>query len=285
MLNQLKNYLKLMRVKHWIKNLFIFIPLFFSKNLFNYGSFSETVKIFFIFSLASSLIYIINDMCDIEKDKAHPRKCTRPLASGVIKISSAKIFIIVLVSLFILLAVKSNVLAVSVVIAYIIMNILYSVRLKHEPIIDVLIIAMGFIFRVVAGGFGTGVILSSWLLLTIFSLSTFLGFGKRRNELLLIDQSNQRKVLQYYNVESLDNFTNIFSGMFLIFYCLYSFEGIIPYFYITIPLVVYGLLKYNLLLKDINNEGDPTEILFSDTGIKSVVGLYSLISFFLLYFV
>lgn len=285
MINQLKNYVKLMRVKHWIKNSFIFIPLFFSKNLFNHSSLWETMKIFFLFSIASSIIYVINDIYDIEKDKVHPRKCKRPLASGAIGLKNAKTFSVFLVFIFIALALSSDFNAVLAVIFYIVMNILYSIKLKHQPILDVLIIAMGFILRVVAGGFAANVELSSWLLLTIFSLSTFLGFGKRRNELMMLDEANQRKVLQYYNIDSLDNFTNIFSAMFLIFYSLYSFEGIIPHFHITIPLVVYGLLKYNLLLKDINNEGDPTEILFNDIGIKVVVALYGVVSFLLLYFI
>lgn len=284
-MGSLKDYIKLMRVKHWIKNIFVFIPIVFSRNLFNCNIFYKVCIVFLLFSLASSLIYVINDICDIEKDKEHPRKCNRPLASGKISIYNAKLFVLFLLIIFSFLISKTNIETITVIISYIIMNILYSIRLKHEPIIDVLIIAMGFLFRVIAGGAGAEVSLSSWLLLTIFSLSIFLGFGKRRNELVLLDENNQRKVLEFYNVESLDNFMNMFSGAFLIFYCLYSFENIIPYFYLTIPLVVYGLLKYNLLLKDINNEGDPTEILFNNKGIKIVVGSYGILSLGLLYLV
>lgn len=281
----IENYIKLMRVKHWIKNSFILIPLFFSKNLFNISLILNTLEIFFLFCLGSSLVYIVNDICDVERDRRHPRKCNRPVASGRISESKAKIFAYLIIFLIVIVSYFSNYQSVLIVLAYIIMNMLYSIKPKHQPILDVLIIAIGFMLRVMAGGLAINVPLSSWLMITIFSLSMFLGFGKRRNELINIEMDNHREVLKYYKISSLDSFSTIFSGMFLVFYSLYCFEGIVKHFYITIPLVVYGLLKYSLLLQNENNEGDPTEILLNDTGIKNVCLLYGLIALILLYFV
>lgn len=282
-MNYLKNYFKLMRIHHWIKNVFIFIPLVFSKNLLVTNLVLISIGTFFLFSFGSSIIYIINDICDIEKDRNHPRKCKRPLASGIVSVKEAKILIIILSSLFIILSFLIPLKAVLIVISYIIMNLLYSFKLKNHPIIDVMIIAAGFIFRVFSGGLAIEVEISKWLMLTIFSLSLFLGFGKRRNELISDSPDKKRKVLLYYNLASLNNFINIFATMFLVFYSLYSFEEIVQYFYITIPLVIYGLLKYDLLLQREDIEGDPTEILLHDKGIRIVCVTYVVILIILLY--
>ncbi len=281
----MKNYFKLMRVHHWIKNIFIFIPLVFSKNLLVVEAILATLVTFLLFSFGSSIIYVINDICDIEKDRNHPRKCKRPLASGVISIKKAKILIIVLTILFIILSLVVPLNAVLIVVTYIFINLLYSFKLKNHPIIDVMIIAAGFIFRVFAGGLAIEVEISKWLMLTIFSLSLFLGFGKRRNELISDSPDKKRKVLLYYNLNSLNNFINIFATMFLVFYSLYSFEEIVQYFYVTIPLVIYGLLKYDLLLQREDIEGDPTEILLHDNGIKIVCISYVIILIILLYII
>lgn len=281
----LKNYLKLMRIHHWIKNIFIFIPLVFSRNLFKINFILFSLGIFLLFSLGSSIIYVINDLCDIEKDKNHPRKCNRPLASGKISIREAKFLIFFLIIVFVFLSLTVPISAALIVVIYIILNLFYSLKLKNYPIVDVLIIAAGFIFRVVAGGLAIKVEISKWLMLTIFSLALFLGFGKRRNELISDNSHKKREVLLYYNIDSLNNFINIFATMFLVFYSLYSFEEIVSYFYITIPLVIYGLLKYNLLLQKKDIEGDPTEILLHDKGIRVVCVLYIIILIVLIYII
>lgn len=283
-MNIIKGYFKLMRIDHWIKNIFVFIPLIFSKNLFQIDLLLETLIIFFLFSIGSSIVYV-NDIFDMEKDKEHPRKCNRPLASGKISIAKARILIIFLILTFVGFSLLSSINAIFIVMVYIFMNIFYSIKLKHYVIIDVLIIAAGFIFRVMAGSLAINVFMSKWLILTIFSLSLFLGFGKRRNELINSDIFNQRKVLYYYNLNSLNSFINIFATMFLVFYSLYCFEKIVSYFYLTIPLVIYGLLKYTLLLQKDEIEGDPTEILLNDIGIRVVCILYGIISLILLYLI
>lgn len=279
----MKKYLELMRIKHWIKNIFIFIPIVFSRRIFEFDFFLDGLKTFILFSIGSSLIYIINDICDVEKDKKHPRKCKRVLASGVITIKRAIIFNFFLLIVFIIICCSVKKEVIIVVLLYIIMNIFYSIILKNISIVDVFIIAFGFILRVVAGGIAVEVYLSKWLILTIFSLALFLGFGKRKNEMLNKNFLEQRKVLKSYNIDSLDRFLSIFSTMFLVFYCLYSFEEIIPYFYLTIPFVIYGVLKYNLLLAKENIEGDPTEILLNDMGIRITCLIYIILSLVLLY--
>lgn len=280
---KLKQYIYLMRVKHWIKNVFILIPLVFSRKIFSVSYTLEIMKIFCLFSIASSMIYVINDMFDLEKDKRHPTKCNRPLASGKIKIKEAKILTIILFILFLIMGYFSNKYSLIIILSYILLNIFYSKKLKHIPIIDVMVIAIGFILRVISGSLSINTYMSKWLLLTIFSLSLFLGFGKRKNEITKLDKNDRRKVLEYYNTIILNNYVNIFVTMFLVFYSLYCFEEIIKYFYVTIPIVIYATLKYNLLLSNKENEGDPTEILLSDMGIKISCLIYSIITLILLY--
>lgn len=281
----MKNYIKLLRIKHWIKNFFILIPLFYSKNLFNLEMLVEDLKVFILFSLGSSIIYIINDIIDIDKDRAHPRKCNRPLASGKVTLKEAYILLMIMFLLAIVFSIHINIYSQVIILIYIIMNLAYSFELKNRPILDVLIIAMGFMLRILSGAVAIGVSVSSWLTLTVFALSIFLGFGKRRNEIIIVSEENRRKVLKFYSIISLEGFINIFAGMFLIFYSLYCFDSAQKYFYITIPLVTYGLLKYMLLIREVDSEGDPTEILLNDLGIKVVVLLYILIVFYLLYFI
>lgn len=257
-------YLKLIRIKHWVKNILIFIPLICS-GLINYQNTLACIGGFFAFCFASSFIYVINDIRDIEKDKLHPTKKKRPLASGKIKKSTA-IYIAVLMlilSISINILINNNVLNISlyILLSYIIINILYSFGLKNIAIVDIILLASGFILRVYYGAAIINVEVSDWLFLTILSGSLFLGLGKRKKELITSEKS--RKVLQEYNEAFLDKFQYITLGLMLVFYSLWVIEQDIKYLSFTIPLIIIIFMRYCLIIEK-SDEGDPTTILYQD---------------------
>ena len=278
----MKDYLKLIRVKHWIKNLLIFIPLVCSRHL-NIDNILLCIEGFFSYCFASSFIYIINDIKDIEKDRLHPRKKDRPLPSGKIKKSTA-IFIAILMlilSITINTLINNNFLNTSLyfLLGYIIINICYSLGLKNVAIIDIVILAAGFVIRVYYGASIIEVDVSSWLFLTIMSSSLFLGLGKRKKE--LINNKESRKVLQEYNETFLDKFQYLSLCLTIVFYSLWTIEQSIKYLYLTIPLFIIIFMKYSLNIEK-NDEGDPTTILYQDKLLMGLCFIYGIIMLFLL---
>ena len=206
----MKAYLKLMRVKHWIKNFLIFLPLIFSKNLFNTNYYLILLIGFLCFSLTTSIIYIINDIQDVEKDRKHPKKKERPLAKGIISIKAASIFAIGLAITIILLLwllnfyTNNTIYLIVILLAYVVLNILYSIKLKNVVIFDVVILVSGFLLRVLFGSLLTNIPISNWLYLMIIFCAFYLGFGKRRNEYIKHKGEETREVLKSYNKEFLD---------------------------------------------------------------------------------
>jgi len=178
------NYIHLLRPKHWIKNIFIFAALIFSLNLFNIVKLIASLQSFFAFCLASSFVYIINDIIDIEQDRKHPKKRNRPIASGKISIKNAIIISIVCLIISMAFAYFVNLNTLIIILVYIFVNIFYSIKIKNVVILDVMFIALGFILRMIAGSTAIEVSFSNWILLTTFCISLFLGFGKRRGEIL-----------------------------------------------------------------------------------------------------
>ena len=260
------NYLKLIRVKHWIKNLLIFLPLLFSREI-NSVNILLTILGFFSFSFASSVVYIINDIKDVEKDKIHPVKKNRPIASGVISINNALLILLILliVSFVILFYFLLYNYFISIyIIIYIVLNILYSIKLKNFPLLDVTILALGFLIRVLYGGVLINVEISSWLFLTVLSISFYLGLGKRRNELMVQEKvGNTRKVLKYYNKEFLDKNMYMCLSMAIVFYSLWCKDLNYEYIMWTVPFVILIFMKYSLNIES-NNSGDPVEVVFKD---------------------
>lgn len=266
-------YLKLMRVKHYIKNCFIFIPLIFSLSFVHTELIIKSVVAFVSFSLISSVVYILNDIADVEKDRQHPKKKNRPIASGAISKGQANILALVLfVASLGISYIYLNIATLIIIFAYFIMNLMYSFKLKHVPLIDVFIIAMGFIFRVYAGAFAINVIVSEWLLLTTFAVSLFMGFGKRYGEKQKNTEGTTRKVLESYSVETLRYFMIITMTLTIVFYSLYTILGntVIHDAIYTIPLVVLFIFRYYMLLESNIEDGDPTEVLFSDKIILAI---------------
>ena len=222
-------YLKLMRIKHYIKNLLIFLPLIFSQNI-NSRNILLTILGFISFSFASSTIYIINDIKDKEKDQNHPTKKNRPIAAGTISVPNALILAILLliltIAILIYLSAFNKFISIYII-TYILINIMYSFGLKNIPLLDVFILALGFLIRVLYGGALINVEVSTWLFLTVLSISFYLGLGKRRNELMAQKNPENitRNVLKYYNKEFLDKNMYMCLSMTIIFGSIIIFVG------------------------------------------------------------
>ena len=268
---QLVGLLQTMRPKQWTKNVVVFAPLIFDGKLFHLTQFSRTLLAFALFCLISSTVYIINDLADIEQDRLHPKKRTRPLPSGKLSpgLAIAGAAGLVLISLPAALALSTS--FSLILLAYLALNIAYSFYLKHLVIIDVLVLAAGFVLRV-AGGVAVVHVerFSPWLYLVVTLGSLFLGFGKRRHELLLLEEraDGHRAILAEYTVPFLDQLISLVTSTMVIAYSLYTFSAPnLPANHtmmLTIPFVLYGLFRYLYLIHVKREGGAPDELLLSD---------------------
>ncbi|TDJ53246.1 MAG: decaprenyl-phosphate phosphoribosyltransferase [Ignavibacteria bacterium] len=286
------NYLKLVRVPQWIKNFFVFVPLLFSQHLFDVDYFATTLFAFVVFCLTSSLIYVINDIIDIEADKAHPTKKNRPLPAGLISKQSALIVAIVLTAVIASLLPQFNKEFIYFVTAFVLLNLLYSFWFKHIVILDVFSIAAGFSIRVLAGAVVISVPISSWLILTTMFISLFLGVMKRHSELILVAENENapsRKVLSQYSLNFADQMATVAAAGVIICYALYTVsERTVSAFgtenlIYTTPFVVYGIFRF-MYLEYISNKGDnTTKIVFSDLQLISTVLIYAITTVLIIY--
>ena len=272
----LKFFLSLIRVKHWVKNAFVFLPAFFASKaelLFA----PQTILVFLSFSLAASSIYILNDWVDKEKDRLHPEKKKRPLASGFFNDKQA--FIILA---FILLLLCTSLFFIKhahlYVIGYFIMNIAYSFKLKQISILDVSIISTGFVLRVLAGGAETGVTVSHWMIIMVFLLTVSIAFAKRRDDLVLaLDQNKVRKSLEGYNLQFLDMAKVMGFSITLISYVMYSISDEIiarmesKKVYLTSIFVFIGIMRYLQLSIVFKQSGSPVDILWKDKFMQLII--------------
>lgn len=286
----MKNYLKLMRVHHYLKNVLIFLPLVFSQNLFDVTLLKKTILGFLSFSILSSIVYIVNDIQDVEKDRAHPIKCKRPIASGAVSVKEAYILAVVIAVLGITLnyfACEFDLLGWGFVILYVGLNFAYSMGLKNLPIIDITILVSGFLIRVLYGSAVTAIEVSNWLYLTVISMSFYLGLGKRRNE-LVTQGSKSRKVLKFYNHDFLDKNMYMCLGLTIVFYSLWCVDSTTIARYSnsnivwTVPLVMLICMKYSLNVEG-NSDGDPVSVLLKDKILMGMVFLYAMIVLFIIY--
>jgi 4-hydroxybenzoate polyprenyltransferase len=261
-----------MRPCHWVKNTFVFAPLIFSGRFTQIPSCIRTMVAFVGFCLLSSSVYIINDLFDIKEDQQHPVKKKRPIANGTISPSIAVVTAILLVVCSFMIAVFSGISLIIVLLIYLVSNIVYSSTIKHIPILDVLFISFGFILRVAGGGAAISVVPSYWLILCTLMISMFLGFTKRRVELLTVDikQNNSRPVLKDYSIAFLDQVIPIVTGATIISYALYTVDehtlSVLGSraMLVTLPFVVYGLIRYLYIIYHLKKTSDPTEILIRD---------------------
>mgnify|MGYP002577432518 FL=1 len=287
-MKKLKNILKLMRIKHYLKNGLIFLPLIFNSQLFEIKPLLMTFYGFISFCLISSAVYVINDIKDVEKDRMHKIKKNRPIASGAISIKEAILLFIVLTisSLCINIFIIKEFSSILLISLYLILNIMYSLGLKNIPIIDVVILVSGFVIRVIYGASITSIEISKWLYLTVMSGSFFMGFGKRRNE--IIKQGNDsRAVLKYYTKDYLDKFMYACLVLTLMFYSLWSVDTTTTAKFgenmiYTIPLVMIIFMKYCLDIEG-DSYGDPVDVITSDKVLMCMVGVLAISMYILIY--
>lgn len=283
----MRQYLKLIRPFHWVKNFLIFVPLFFSGQLLNERKILLSVLGFIAFSFVASSVYIINDIQDADKDRKHPKKRFRPIASGKISKRNATVFlcfllIISMLIMFYLAKQNGNILAsFGLPIFYLLMNIAYSNGLKNIPLVDVIIIAIGFVIRLLYGGVLTAIPISDSLLLTVISASMFLGFGKRRNELK--KGTSTRKVLKAYSMEFLDKIMYVFIALTLVFYSLWAIAGKTSLLVYTVPVAMIIVADYCLIIESGNSDGDPAEVLKHSRSLIVLLILFVLLMFISLY--
>lgn len=283
----MKKYLKLMRVHHWIKNILVITPIVFSGQLFDINILKKGFLGVLSFSLVSSLIYIINDMQDVEKDRRHPTKCKRPLASGDISIKNAKIMIAIILCSVIIFGVymtvnwNISIFANVYLLIYFILNIGYSMGLKNKAIIDIVILVSGFLLRVLYGSVITNIGISDWLYLTVIAGAFFFALGKRRNELAL--KGDTREVLKYYNKDFLDKNMYVCLALLNVFYALWSRDNLHSDNMIwTVPIVLVICMRYSMDVEG-DSDGDPVEVLVKDKILLGLCAVYALMMFAFIY--
>lgn len=288
----LTDYLRLIRASHWIKNLFVFVPLVFSLKLFNPPYFYKSLLGFIAFGLAASIVYIINDIKDIEHDRHHPKKKHRPLAAGKIPVKNAIAVIIILSAATAGIMTFLNLKFILVVAAYLGLNTFYTFVTKNLVILDIFSIAAGFMLRVAGGTFVINVEASSWLILTTMFISLFLAVMKRASEMdmrITSENVNTRKVLDHYSVRFIDQITTISAGGVILSYTLYTIskrtvdifktEALIY----TTPFVLFGILRYMYLVYHKHQGENTIEVLLTDpqTIVNSI--LYITITLLVVY--
>ena len=266
----MKNYIKLLRVRHYIKNLLVLAALICSGQMVHLSKLLSVLIGFVAFCAISSSVYIINDIRDREKDRLHPAKCCRPIASGAISVNHAWSLAVLMISM----ASSCNIAvfrlsSTSLLVLYLMMNLAYSFGLKNVPLADISILAAGFLIRVLYGACITDITVSSWLYLTILSLAFYCALGKRRNELRQIKNDSTRNVLKYYTVNFLDKNMYMCLGLANAFYALWCMDEKTKlhyhndYLLFTVPLVLLITMKYSLNVEE-KSEGDPVEVLLND---------------------
>ncbi len=287
----MKQYLKLIRVEQYIKNAFVFAPLFFDSQFLNLDNLINVILAFLCFCTISSSVYIFNDYFDINEDKNHPQKRYRPLASGSISIQNGLVLMLILMISSITISYLISVELFLVIISYLALNFLYSKWLKHIAILDVNIIAVGFILRIVAGSLVSDVVPSIWILLITYLLALFLGISKRRTDVILAENGNDvRKNIEGYNLIFIDIILGILASIIIvsyIFYCI-SPEVQLHYhsklLYVSIIFVVNGIFRYLKLVFVDQSTYSPTKIVLNDRFIQFTILGWLLLMSYLLYF-
>ncbi|RHJ84376.1 UbiA prenyltransferase family protein [Parabacteroides sp. AM08-6] len=276
----MKNIIFLLRPQQWLKNTFIFLPLFFGQRLTDWTCLLPCIIAFFSFSLIASSIYCFNDICDVEADSLHPEKCKRPIASGAVSKTTAYWLMLCCIIASALLTTFINkehlTTLFSLIGFYLFMNIAYCIRLKQIALVDVFILAVGFVLRIVVGSVATGIVLSHWIVLMTFLLALFLAFAKRRDDVVIYNETGikPRKNVNRYNLEFLNQAISILASITIVCYFMYTVsEEVIarfktPYLYITSVFVLLGMFRYlQLTIVDIKS-GSPTKVLMKDHFIQ-----------------
>lgn len=296
--------IRLARPIHWVKNLALFAAIFLTGTLFEKGLITNVILAFIAFSFATSATYIFNDIMDAKADSMHPIKSKRPVASGKVPVSLALLEMIMFVFLAVVISSSLNTLFFVLTVGYLVLQILYSVGLKNLHVIDILVIATGFILRVYAGAFVIDAHLSVWFLLCVVSASLFLAAGKRRAEINLLEavEGKTRKSLTKYSKELLNSYVTMFGNAAWMSWSLYTFfespkatldfwlalaevsraTTINKLMMITIPVVIFGIMRYEALIFEGKSEA-PEKLLLTDKALIIAVTLWVLVVYWILY--
>jgi len=278
-MTHLIQYLILLRPHQWIKNLFIFMPLFFGSKLTDTRILLNAVVAFGAFCAIASSVYIFNDYKDMEVDRKHPGNRARPLASGTIDTKNALVLMLILAAGGIGTYFLFHFNALPYLCLYIVLNVLYTLRLKHIPILDVVLISIGFVIRIIIGSIVSMVSLSMWIVIMTFLLALFLALAKRRSDILIFTETGEkvRKTVDGYNLEFLSSSMVIMASVVIVSYILYTVSPEVQYklhsdkLYLTSFFVLLGILRYMQLTFVENNSGSPTKILFQDRFLQIVL--------------
>jgi 4-hydroxybenzoate polyprenyltransferase len=278
-------FFTLMRPKQWTKNVLVFAALIFSIRIANVDMLGQAFTGFILFCLVSSCVYILNDYVDRDRDRMHPEKKNRPLASGALNPQMALAYGIVLLAASFFAAFRFHPPFGFVLLLYFVLNVLYSYRLKHVVILDLLIVASGFVLRAVGGGLIIGVPLTPWFLVCTLLLALFLAISKRRHELVLLksDKGDHRHVLEYYSMDLLNQMNAIVTTATIMSYALFTFtSGHTIHLMWTLILVLYGIFRYLYLIHVEGRGGKPDRLLLEDKHILVTVVLYAISVMFIL---
>lgn len=292
----MKTYLKLIRPRQWVKNLIVLVPLFFGGELFDPHSLYAGFVTLVAYCFAASSIYCLNDIIDLEADRRHPVKCHRPIASGQVSMARGYMLmgLMFVLSMLTLLLLPAHRMATgAVILFYLLLNVAYCRKLKEYAIVDVCIVAFGFVLRLLAGGVATEVVLSNWIVLMTFLLMLFLSFAKRRDDVLRMNQTGDapRKNTIRYNLTFINQAITITASVTLVCYIMYSVSPDVvsrfntPYLYLTSVFVLVGLLRYIQLTVVDEKSGDPTKVILRDRFTQLIVlawGLSFLVIIYLL---
>jgi decaprenyl-phosphate phosphoribosyltransferase len=284
--------LHLIRPKHWVKNLFLFIPLFFSGEIFSFNKIELLIYGFIAFCLVASSIYIINDYLDREKDALHPTKKERPLAAGTISPAFALSLSVVFALTGFILAYWLQEKVFVILLIYFILNLSYSLGLKNMPIVDVMIIASGFVLRIKAGAAISMTGLSQWLTLMVFLLALFLALGKRRDDVMIMAKSglDMRRSVKGYSMEYLNVLITLVCAVIIVCYLMYTISPEVESrfrthrLYYSSLFVIAGMMRYLQLIFVYDDSGYPTHVLYRDRFIQLAISLWIFSFFFLIYF-
>ncbi len=268
-----------MRPHQYVKNLFIFMPIFFVGKVTAPELLTSSIIAFIAFSLSVSAVYIINDYRDIEADRKHPRKQHRPLASGTVSAKAAMLLMLVLIISGLSIMATLSVMAVKILLAYIVLNIAYSFWLKHVAILDVVIISIGFVLRLFVGATVTAIPLSMWIVIMTFLLALFMALAKRRDDVLIFNDTGKkmRQVVDGYNLQLIDSAMTIMAAVVIVAYILYttSAESVqrlgSEYLYLTALFVIVGIMRYLQISFVDKNSGSPTLIVLSDRFLQVTI--------------
>ena len=287
----LTDIIKLVRPSQWIKNGVVLAGLIFAGEASSPHKVSLAIQALIAFCFLASAVYVINDILDRERDRQHPLKKNRPIAAGKINIAPAVLICLLLASGGFILSYAVNFNLLIVAAAYFLLNILYTIVLKNIVIIDVMTIATGFVLRALAGAVAIDVEFSGWLLVTTFVLALFLGLGKRRHELILLEKEApaHRKILEKYSPYLLDQLIGVVTASTVITYLFYTLSPDVgaklgtEYLFVTIPFVIYGIFRYLYLVHKEEKGGSPTKLLLTDPPLLIDVVLWLATVVFILY--